>query len=430
MKLNKDSVSSPKQLIIANIIWLLFASVVNQGFTAVSLLITARSLGPFFFGQISACFALTRLISIFFNLGMDTWMLRTGQGCELFIGTTIANVLSVKFMLGVIWFIGLLFLSQFLDPSTYPLMLLLTSAATVWIEAVISTLVQGFNILLKNDLTIRLNVISSSVLLVGTLVVSALPQSTPLYFAFVRLITSWIAASIGLLWLKRMSSLHPDYNLISTILLQSLPFALSDALLIIYTQADIALVGILLDSQSAGFYSTASGILRTVFIIPSAVFLVMTPIISRLGKQKDFSRFSNISLQTFLSLLGIGFILWLLIRIGGPLFVMLILREKFAITGAILTILSPILLFKSCSYALAAIIIATEKQPWRVIVQGIVAFANLCLNIIIIPAYGIIGAAWVYVASEGLLLLGYVFVAIKGYLSLLTEKTTVNSQVM
>lgn len=418
----KNLASPQKKLVIANVLWLLFASAINQGFTAVSLLITARSLGPFFFGQFSACLALTRLVSIFFNLGIDTWMLRAGQASEASIGITVADVLGIKSTLGLIWFICLSLLSQFLDPNTYPLLLLLTSAATIWVEAVVSTLSQGFNILLKNDLTLRLTIISSSILLVGTLAVSALPRSTPLYFLFVRLITGWITAGIGLLRLARISSLHPDYTHISTILIQSLPFALSDALLIIYTQADIALVAILLGSQSAGFYSTASGILRAAFVIPSAVFLVMTPLISQSAKQRDLSRFSSISVQTFLSLLGIGFTLWLLVRIGGPLFITLILRERFAPAGAVLTVLSIILLLKSCSYASAAVIIATEKQMWRVVVQGIAAFANLCLNIIIIPVYGIIGAAWVYVASEGLLLLGYSFVAMKGYLSLLRGK--------
>lgn len=418
----KNLISPQKKLVVANVMWLLFASTINQGFTAVSLLITARSLGPFFFGQLSACLALTRLSSIFFNLGTDTWMLRVGQADETSIGVTIANVLIIKSTFGLIWFICLSLLSQFLDPNTYPLLLLLTSAATIWVEAVVSTLSQGFNILLKNDLTLGLTVISSSFLLVGTLLVSALPQNTPLYFVFVRLITGWITAGIGLLRLARISYLHLDHTYISTIIIQSLPFALSDTLLIIYTQADTALIAILLGSQSAGFYSTASGILRATFVIPSAVFLVMTPIISQLGKQGNLSRFSSVIVQTFLSLLGIGFTLWLLVRIGGPLFITLILREKFAPAGTILTILSIILLFKSCSYALASVIIATEKQTWRVVVQGIAALANLCLNVIIIPFYGIIGAAWVYVASEGLLLLGYIFVATKGYLTLLKGK--------
>lgn len=418
----KNLASPQKKLVLANVIWLLFASVINQGFTAISLLITARSLGPFLFGQFSACLALTRLTSIFFNLGIDTWMLRAGQASEASIGITVANVLGIKSALGLIWLVCLSLLPQFLDPNTYPLMLLLTSAATIWVEAVVSTLSQGFNILLKNDLTLRLTIVSSSLLLLGTLAVSALPQSTPLYFVFVRLITGWITAGIGLLRLTRISSLHIDYTHLPTILLQTLPFALSDALLIIYTQADIALVGILLGSQSAGFYSTASGILRAAFVIPSAVFLVMTPLISQLGKQRDLNRFSKTSVQTFLSLFGIGFTLWLLVRAGGPLFIRLILRERFAPAGAVLTILSIILLFKSCSYALATVIIATEKQIWRVVVQGITAFINLCLNIIIIPVYGIVGAAWVYVASEGLLALGYAFVAIKGYLSLIGKQ--------
>lgn len=92
-----------------------------------------------------------------------------------------------------------------------------------------------------------------------------------------------------------------------------------------------------------------------------------------------------------------------------------IFPEGFALAGEVLTILSVILLFKSCSYAFSAIIIATEKQAWRVIVQAIASFTNLILNLLFIPIYGIIGAAWVYAITEGMLLIGYILIALKGY---------------
>lgn len=418
----KNLESHQKKLVLANVIWLLSASVISQSFNAVTLFITAHLLGPFLFGQFAACLALARLSSIFFNLGTDTWMLRVGQITETSVGTTIASVLSIKSTLGLVWFLGLSLLSQLLDPNTYPFPLLLTSAAAIFGEAIVSTISQGFNLLLKNNLTLKLTLISSSILLLGTLLASASPHSLPIHFALVRLIAGWITAGIGLFRLKRTQALCPSLIHASTILIQSLPFALSDALLIIYTQADVALVALLLGSQPAGLYSTASGILRAGFVIPSSVFLVMTPLISQSARQRNLSRLFRISAQTFLSLLAIGLILWLLTQTGGPLFVALILGEKFAPAGDILTILSIILLFKSCSYASAALIIATEQQLWRVAIQGIAALVNLCLNIIIVPNYGIVGAAWVYVVSEGLLLLGYIFVALRGYLKLLKEK--------
>ncbi|MBC7227764.1 MAG: oligosaccharide flippase family protein [Thermoflexales bacterium] len=414
----KNLILVRKNAILANIIWLLLASAISQGFTAASLLITARSLGPSLFGQFSACLALSRLTSIFFNLGMDTWLLRAGRTNETTFGLVIASILGIKTILGTVWLFSILFLSRFLDPATYPPVLLLVSAFTILGEATTTTISQGFNVLLKNKVTLKLSLISSTILFAGTLMIHLLLHSTPMHFMLARLLTGWMTVGLGLLWLMKISPLQVEPALLVPTLIQSFPFAISDALLIIYTQADIALVGILLDSKSAGLYSTASGLLRTAFIIPSAVFMVMTPIISQLGKQKDLPLFSKMAVKTFFALLVVGLTLWLLMRIGGPLFVRLTLQPKFAQAGAILAILSVILLFKSCSYALAAVIIATEQQAWRVVVQGVVAFTNLCLNIIVIPIYGITGASWVYVASEGLLLLGYVLVAVKGYLAL------------
>lgn len=58
---------------------------------------------------------------------------------------------------------------------------------------------------------------------------------------------------------------------------------------------------------------------------------------------------------------------------------------------------------------MAAMIVAVGYQKYRVIIQGITAALNVALNIWMVNQFGVTGVAWVYVLSELILLLGYIY---------------------
>ena len=235
-------------------------------------------------------------------------------------------------------------------------------------------------------------------------------------YAGIRLIIAGLATFGGILWFRRKSSsLSLDFNVVKVTLKNILPFALSEFLLQIYTQADITIIAIILGNQAAGLYSPASNILRALFVIPQAVYLVMTPVISQLVAERS-PRLSAVIRQTYLSLAVIGGLLWLGTSFLGPGLSSLFLGSKFSTSGALLVILGPILFIKSCSFASAAVIVATTGQGKRVIIQLLAAFINIVLNLLIIHTYGIKGVAWVYVISETVLLAGYMVIAENGRL--------------
>ena len=147
-----------KKQIITNILLLFSATSLGQVATALSILFTARPLGIDSFGQYSACFALTKMTSIVFNLGMDTWLLREGRRGEVSLGKLVGSNFIIKTTLGLVWLIGLFITSRFLDPKTFPPHLLYLSALATWLEASQNTVTYGFNISLQNQATVALEV--------------------------------------------------------------------------------------------------------------------------------------------------------------------------------------------------------------------------------------------------------------------------------
>ncbi len=410
-----------KKHVITNILTLVSATSIGQVAIGLSLLFTARPLGIDSFGQYSACFALTKMTSIIFTLGTDTWLLRQGRRGEIPLGKLIGSNLTIKSLMGFLWLIGLFIASRFLSPKTYPTQLLFLSALATWLEASLQTMSYGFIISLKNKATAVLGLTSSLGLLFSTLVLVFTQQNEPMTYAWVRLSVAGLATLGGLFWFRKISPLSSDFHVVKLTVKNILPFTLSDALVLIYTQADITIVALLLGNQAAGLYSPASGILRAMFVIPSAVYLVMTPVISQLVAERS-PRLSKTIRQTYFFLAGIGAMLWMVTSLLGPWISRLILGPKFSASGAILVILGVILFIKSCSYASTAVIVATTGQGRRVLIQALAAAVNVILNLIVIHRYGITGVAWVYVISEIILLAGYLIIAERGRLKATLSK--------
>ncbi len=414
--------------VVTNILTLVSATSIGQVATGLSLLFTARPLGIDSFGQYAACFALTKMTSIIFTLGTDIWLLREGRRGEIPLGKLIGSNITIKFLMGFIWLIGLFIASRYLDPKTYPPQLLFLSALATWLEAFLLTVSYGFIVSLKNQATAVLVLASSLGLLLSTLGLVFIQQNDPMSYAWVRLSVAGLATLGGLFWFRKISPLSSDFRVVRLTVKSILPFALSDGLALIYTQADITIVALILGKQAAGLYSPASGILRAMFVIPSAVYLVMTPVIGQLVAERS-QRLSVTIRQTYFFLAGIGALLWMVTSLLGPWISRLVLGPKFSVSGAILVILGVILFIRSCSYASTAVIVATTGQGRRVVIQALAAGINVILNLLVIHRYGITGVAWVYVISEIILLAGYLVIAERGRLKVTQSQGRNNSNI-
>ncbi len=245
--------SISKKKIISNIVMLFSATSIGQVAAGLSILFTARPLGTDAFGQYSACFALTRMTSIVFALGMDTWLLREGRRGEVSLGKLVGSNLTIKTILGCVWLTGLAITSRFLNPNTYPPNLLFMSARATWLEATLQTVSYSYIISLRNQVTVALEISSSLGLLLSTLILVFLQVTDPMIYVLVRLIIAGVATLSGLLWFRRISPLSADLRVTRMTLSSILPFALSDAMVLIYTSADITIVAMILGEQAAGF---------------------------------------------------------------------------------------------------------------------------------------------------------------------------------
>lgn len=165
-------------------------------------------------------------------------------------------------------------------------------------------------------------------------------------------------------------------------------------------RADLYLVGLLISASSAGVYAIALQISERLFIISQAVSIVLLPRLSGLGENplQQTHLTSTIARWTFIFTVLAGIALffvtkWLLVPFFG---------EDYRASLQPLFLLIVACSFSGYARVVANALAAKNKPEWNLYIGLVAALANVVLNIILIPKYGIMGAAYATCFSFGL----------------------------
>jgi O-antigen/teichoic acid export membrane protein len=275
----------------------------------------------------------------------------------------------------------------------------------VFLEGCFTTLLVTLNVTHQINKVTPLLILSRGGRLVGLIILISMHNASPVEYAAGRLVATLIATIVALAVIQPIISMRPGD--LKPIWRESLPYGLSDLLANIYIQADVTLLTVLSgNKQQIGNYSPATGLISALFVIPYSVYAVIIPILTR-GFENDPGRIRSRIYKSFLGFFLVGLALFACVFLGGKALSIFLFTQKYEQTGALLVILSPIILLKSVEYAAAAVLVAVTWQSRRLIPQIVSALLNVGINVAVIPILGVSGVAWAYVISEVILAFGY-----------------------
>ncbi len=402
---HSNSLLINRQLLLKNIALLFSGSAISQALTALALLLMARALGPEKYGLYTSNIVLCAFLSIFFSLGMDTWLLQKGGSQPAQIGTLAGSVLTIKILLGGLWCAILFLLAGNIYSASLASGIFRLAALIIWLDSLFTTFQTLFKAVLRNQFTSTLLVGSDLVWFLGTLILFTSGEQNLAVYMEVRigvLLISLLAAGL-LSWIH--FALWPQWLLIKRITHETFTFAASEILALTYVQADVLIVSFTLGKEQVGLYAPALSLVNALFLIPSAIYGVMLPVLSNLFSSniQRARRFAR-QLVFIHGLVGTSLTLGLLLL--SP-FLISLLGSEFADSLIILRILSLNLFFRSLSFALVAILVAFHQQTNRTKVQTIAVLFNIIANLAIVYWAGIVGVAIVYVVTDIILTTGY-----------------------
>ena len=407
-KFNKLQLSSGFKKYFVNTSWLFFEKIVGMAVTFFVGVYVARYLGPANFGLLSYAGSFVGLFAGIATLGLDGIVVRElvkdEKKRDELLGTTF--VLKV---IGAVLVIGMLAIAiRFTNNDNFTNLLIFI--------IVIGTIFQSFNIikfyfqakvLSKN--TVYVQVFSTILCAVIKLLLIYFNMGL-IYFAIVTLLQSiFLASGFIMIYIKQKSSLFKwsiNFDLAKNLLKDSWPLMLSGIAISIYMKIDQVMIKNMLDTKAVGNYAVAVRLSEVWYFIPMAITSSVFPAIinaKKISKKLYYER-----LQKLYDLMT-----WLAISIALPIMLLsnniihLLFGTQYQAAAGVLRIHVWAGVFVFLGLATSKYLIAESYFRLPLLKTSIGAIFNIGANIILIPKYGINGAAIATVASQ--------FVA--GYLS-------------
>lgn len=170
----------------------------------------------------------------------------------------------------------------------------------------------------------------------------------------------------------------------------------------IYTVLDRTMLGVIIsDKSEVGFYDQSQKIIKLLLALVTSLGLVMLTRVSNMYAEGNHKKVKSYILKSFnvVFFLGIPMIFGLISI--SEFFVPIFFGEGYSKVILILKVISPIILIIGMSNVIGVqYLLPTggQKQYTTSVILG--AIVNFCLNILLIPNFGAIGAAMGTIAAE------------------------------
>jgi len=183
---------------------------------------------------------------------------------------------------------------------------------------------------------------------------------------------------------------------------QSVSIGLIQVVNAVYLSAGIIIMSLYLSSSAVGHYGVAAAITSFFLIIPVMYMTSTLPLMTRAdeGELYRLVRSSVADMSVVGSLVAAGCIC------VGPGVIRVLAGAKFSQSATPLAILSVAVILTGVTSVFGFANFSQDRHHRMLYVSVGGLVLNICLNVIVVPTYGINGAATVMIASEALILLG------------------------
>ena len=378
-----------------NLSFQLISTIYIAIFGFVISIILARKFGVDDFGKFSYILSLAGIFFIFQDGGYKTLIFRESVNDfpRALISFGVLHVVSITLFAGLVVF----FLQFHLWLET---LIAMSCMGLVALTGFVSSLLKG-----KGDFKL------DAMWKIAVRSLTAIAILFLLFFFENNSITSvfavWILALlIALIWpIKKGYLPWPSFNFNKKLLKSSMVFLTIDVATVFYFRSDIVLLEHLGSrAGDVGQYSAAYRILEGLILLatPIAVIAFRSLRLQLNNKQKFFQLLWTL----LLLMICIAIFIVIIGALWGENFMVFVFGVQYLTAGSLLFWLLLAMLFIMPNYILTQGAIALNRERSYAKIVILVAIFNIICNIILIPKFGALGAAWATIFAEGILFIG------------------------
>lgn len=388
--------------VIINASWLFLDKMIRMGGNTLLTIWLARYLGPSQFGLWSYAIAFSSIFGALAALGLDTIVVR-----ELVKNPNNQNkLLGTVFILKLIGGLLALFVSMFAI-----LMVRINDAQLFWMVTLTSAsfIFHAFNVV---DLSFQSKIQSKYTVIAtnSAFILSALAKvyclmndATLMTFIWIGLVESMILAILLIVVFYKKgqgtSKWAFDSAVAKQLLRDSWPLMLSGIAVLLYMRIDQIMIAEMVNDTAVGVYSAAVRLSEIWGFIPVIIVASIFPSIIKIKQKSNDQYYKNLKfLFTMLVILALG--VAIPVSFFSSELIVVLYGDEYAIAGEVLSIhvWSSIFMFLGVASQRWFVIEKLQLLSFYRTVVGIIC--NVIGNYILIPSYGIIGAAYATLITQ------------------------------
>lgn len=394
--------SNSYKKVIGNTGWLIFDRVLRMTVGIYVTVWVARYLGPEQFGLLNYAFALTAIISLLSTLGLEQIIIRDLVKDPSLKNVTLGTSFVLKLSGSFFSIILSILIVSLMRPGEY---------LTIFIVAIIAlgTLFQSSDVIdlfFKSQVESKYPVLSKSIpfIIINLFKIYLILNNAPL-IAFAWAAMAEVAfGALGLLIAYRLTKNNIKewkftYKRAKELLSESWPLLLSGIAVLIYMRIDQIMLGQIVGDTSVGHYSAALKLSEVWYTIPIAIMNSATPIITK-SFTTDLNQY-YVRLQklfNLMTLIGLG--LAVPTTFLAPFIIQVIYGKEYLVSAPILSIHIWTSIFVGWGLLRDMVLVTQSLVKIILVTTFIGAICNVLLNLILIPHYFGVGAAWATLISQ------------------------------
>ena len=384
----------------ANTSWLIVERVARAAVALTVGVLVARYLGPADFGLLSFASSFVGLFAVVATLGVDNVLTR-----EL-----VQSPAERDRLLGSAFLLKLVASGVSLVLICFAAFAIYEDATTRWLVVLIAAglLFQATNVV---DMYFQSRVQSKFVVYVQfvQLLISSIMRivgvftSAPVIWFGLALLVDSVSLAVGLLWVYRaqglsLSAWRVHASWAKRLLRSAWPLMLAGAMTSIYMKIDQVMIKEMLGSQAVGEYAVAVRLTEVWYLVPMVIASSVFPAIVQ-------ARIENRALYEFRIRQLHQLFAWIALLAAIPTSILaadvvrILFGDAFQAAGPVLTIQIWAGVFVFLGVASGKYLLAEDLTRVAFMRTAAGCAANVILNLLFIPKWGVVGAAWATVIS-------------------------------
>ncbi len=393
---------SAKQTIAKNVFWLSVGQIGSRLIRAAIIIYAARILGAAEYGIFSYVLGLAGFFTIFADLGVSPLMTREIAGQSEKRKLYFANALWIKFFLLAITAALIIFIAPKFSNIKEAVVLLPFVALLVIFDNLRDFTFAYFRGVEKMEKEALLVVVMNTTIAIsGFIILNFYQTAGALLFAY---ISSVAILSIAAFYFVKNYIFEIfknfDKKIISEFFNNCWPLAFTGLFGIFMLNIDIVMLGWWRTTEEIGYYSASQRIAQILYTLPAILASAVFPAMARFVKQNEFDKLKilNEKAITILYLIAVPLIIGGIV-LGAPL-IEFIFGKEYLPASLSFQILIITLIIHFPAAILNNLIMAHNQQKRLVKYVTIGSLSNIVFNALLIPSFGIAGAAIATVIAQ------------------------------